>query len=72
MANVNIVDKSKERDVTMGQFTCVTLTELQKVVNEGNSTTSCIDPVPTAFFKRVFDCVSIQVLYIRNTSLQIG
>src|SRR4029434_8462840 len=36
------------------------------------SSTSCIDPVPTAFFKRVFDSVSSHVLKIINTSLQTG
>lgn len=50
-ADVNTDDLSKscKNDVTMGKFTCITLTELCKTVTECNSSTSCIDPVPTAF-----------------------
>ena len=56
----------------MSTFTCITLSELYKIVNESNSTTSDIDPIPTTFFKRVFDSVSGPVLEIINTSLRTG
>ena len=56
----------------MSTFTCITLSELSKIVNESNSTTSDIDPIPTTFFKRVFDSVSGPVLEIINTSLRTG
>src|SRR4029434_10259615 len=60
------------QSLVMGNFTCITLVDLCKTVTECNSSTSCIDPVPTAFFKRVFDSVSSHVLKIINTSLQTG
>ena len=56
----------------MGNFTCITLMDLCNTVTECNSSTSCIDPVPKAFFKRVFDSVSSHVLKNINTSLQTG
>ena len=56
----------------MWTFTCITLSELSKIVSECNSTTSDIDPIPTTFFKRVFDGVSGPVLEIINTSLRTG
>ena len=56
----------------MSSFTCITLSELSKIIIECKSTTSDIDPIPTAFFKRVFDSVSGPVLDIINTSLRTG
>ena len=47
--NTDDLSKSYKNDATMGKFTCITLTELCKTVTECNSSTSCIDPVPTAF-----------------------
>jgi hypothetical protein len=59
-------------NLTMSSFTCITLSELSKIIIECKSTTSDIDPIPTAFFKRVFDSVSGPVLDIINTSLRTG
>lgn len=56
-------------DVSMGKFSCITLTELCKTDTASNSSTSCAQPVPTAFIKQVFDSVSSHVL---NPSLQTG
>ena len=70
--NADGLRKHCKKDATMGNFTCITLVDLCKTVTECNSSTSCIDPVPTAFFKRVFDSVSSHVLKIINTSLQTG
>ena len=66
------IDISRSCNVTMSTFTCITLSELSKTVIECNSTTSDIDPIPTTFFKRVFDSVSGPVLDIINTSLRTG
>jgi len=60
----NKADYSEPRNVTMRRFTSITLDELCKTVSECNS--SDIDPVPTAFFKRVFNSVSSPVLDIIN------
>ena len=70
--NADGLRKHCKKDATMGNFTCITLVDLCKTATECNSSTSCIDPVPTAFFKRVFDSVSSHVLKIINTSLQTG
>lgn len=48
--NVNTNDPSKPCIVTIERLTCMTLSELHKTVTECSSLTSCIDPVPTAFF----------------------
>lgn len=36
------------------------------------SSTCCLDPLPTAFFKIVFNCLTPEVLGIINCSLQSG
>uniref|UniRef100_A0A667YPA7 Reverse transcriptase domain-containing protein n=1 Tax=Myripristis murdjan TaxID=586833 RepID=A0A667YPA7_9TELE len=71
-ANAGDLRKFCKNNATMGKFNSITLSELCKTVNECNSTTSCVDPVPTAFFKRVFNSVSGHVLAIINMSLQTG
>ena len=68
----NKADYSKPCNATMGSFSWITLDELHKTISECNSSTSDIDPVPTAFFKRVFNSVSSNVLDIINTSLESG
>ena len=58
----NKADYRKPCNVTMGSFNCITL------VYECNSSTSDIDPVPTAFFTLVFNSVLSYDLDIINTS----
>ena len=66
------ISKPHRTEITMREFTCITLPDLCKTVSECNSATSCLDPIPTAFLKRVFDSVSSHVLKIINMSLQTG
>ena len=53
----------------MRKFTCITLTELCKMVTECNSSTSCINPVPTTLLS---GCSTSHVLKMINTPLQTG
>lgn len=69
--NMDTISKPCKK-VNIGKFTCITSTELYKTVMECNSSTSCIDPIPTAFFKRIFESISSHVLNIINTSLLTG
>ena len=56
----------------MTLFTLVDTEMLRKVVSQLKPSTCLLDPIPTDFFKTIFDSVSYDILAIVNDSLSTG
>lgn len=56
----------------MAHFDCLDLAELDNIIAQLRSSTCCLDPLPTKFFKTVFNCLAPEVLDLINWSLQSG
>ena len=63
---------SRNSTCVMSHFNWLDLTELDNIVGQLRSSTCCLDPLPTAFFKTVFNCLAPEILHIINWSLQSG
>ena len=59
-------------NATMDQFIPIDMETLNKAVAKLGPATCALDPIPTKFFKTVFDTVSTDILSIVNSSLQSG
>ena len=59
-------------NATMNQFAPVNMETLSKAVSKLSPSTCALDPIPTKFFKSVFDSVSTDILSIINSSLKSG
>ena len=57
---------------TLDHFTLVDLEMVSKVVSGLKSSTCSLDPIPTSFFKTVFNCLSGELLVLLNQSLLTG
>ena len=56
----------------ISHFVLLDLKKLDDIVGQLRSSTCCLDPLPTTFFKTVFNCLAHDVLEIINRSLQSG
>ena len=60
------------RNMTMSSFALINTEMLSKVVSQLKPSTCPLDPIPTRFFKTIFDSVSMDILSIVNHSLSSG
>ena len=65
-------DPVPRRDKSMSTFSLVDASTLMEILSGLKSSTCALDPIPTKFFKTVFDSISEDVLAIVNHSLCSG
>lgn len=57
---------------SLPEFSAIDIHTLEKTVSQLNSSTCCLDTLPTSFFKSVLSCLASELLQIVNSSLMSG